>query len=368
MIFDSGTMFSRKLLIVIPLLAISFLLFIPLVSQAGFVPCGLTGDDPNQPGNQTVECTACHLFILTNNIIKFIAIDIVPILGAILLAAGGFMWMTAAGDENRMGKGKKILTGTIIGLVVVFASFMIVGFILQVLVGENAEKYFSWKEGGFVIKCSTEVSRGGNVADWGALLDSPDHADGISTNTEGYRNYVNMGNTGLRTTSLGSATYNRNVDNYVRGANLNGVEPNRVKAIINAESSGNPNAINRDTDGQVSCGLMQVRPDTARIYDPSAKNLSDEQVCQKLRDDPNYNVDVGTHYYSDLYRKYGSHDLAAAAYNGGPMANKPSVNCPGSYRWQCEWDNNEHTLPNEGYRETRNYVRNINSVYAGLSR
>jgi hypothetical protein len=61
---------------------------------------------------------------------------------------------------------------------------------------------------------------------------------------------------------------------------------------------------------------------------------------------------------------------AIAAYNGGPGAIDPSIDCAPDNplppttscaggvvrRWECPWDNKEHTDQNEGFQETRNYV------------
>jgi len=155
------------------------------------------------------------------------------------------------------------------------------------------------------------------------------------------------------------------------GADLNGVEPARVAAIIQAESSGNPNAFNAENDGKGSYGLMQVRADTARLYDSSLASLSDAQIGDKLINDSKYNVNIGTKYYADLLNKYGNPTLASSAYNGGPLANRPSVNCanePSPYggtmrRWECPYDNNAHTVANIGYQPTRKYTQNINNFY-----
>ena len=149
---------------------------------------------------------------------------------------------------------------------------------------------------------------------------------------------------------------------------INDVDSNLVKAIIQAESSGNKNAIHLDKDGKMSYGLMQVRPDTAKRYDAELKGLSDAQIGEKLKD-PDYNVKLGTAYLQDLASKYnGDLDKVIAAYNGGPGANKPSVDCPGSMRWQCQWDNTAQTIPNTGYKVTRNYVVKVNNYYSQLSR
>ncbi len=148
---------------------------------------------------------------------------------------------------------------------------------------------------------------------------------------------------------------------------INGVDPDLVKAIIQTESSNrkDDHIINTARDGTESLGRMQIRIDTAREVDKEAlKNLSDAQVREKLLTDHVYNVKLGTAYLKNLSAKYdGDVNKIIAAYNGGPGANKPSRDCPNSSRWQCEWDNKAHTIPNTGYIETRNYVTKVSQYY-----
>ena len=51
----------------------------------------------------------------------------------VLIIYGGFMWMTAGGDEERISKAKKTLNRSILGLIILASSFMIWQFIAKVL-------------------------------------------------------------------------------------------------------------------------------------------------------------------------------------------------------------------------------------------
>lgn len=161
--------------------------------------------------------------------------------------------------------------------------------------------------------------------------------------------------------------YNETIDNASRDY---GVSSNRIKAIIIVESGGRPGAQSRDNDSKSSYGLMQIRPETARGYDLTL--TSDSDAIEKLKD-PYYNIWLGTKYYSDLQKRYkGDKGLASAAYNGGPAANRDSVDCPGKKRWQCEWDNTAHTLRNErpghpGYGITRRYIPKVQNTENAIS-
>jgi soluble lytic murein transglycosylase-like protein len=83
------------------------------------------------------------------------------------------------------------------------------------------------------------------------------------------------------------------------------VRPEIVQAVIDAESHGDPAAISRAG----AEGLMQLMPGTSQQYG----------VANPF--DPQANIDGGTHYLSDLLRRFhGDLRLALAAYNAGPGA------------------------------------------------
>jgi hypothetical protein len=46
---------------------------------------------------------------------------------------GGFKWMTAGGNEDKVGEAKKLITAGIIGLVIILAAFAIATFVLSQL-------------------------------------------------------------------------------------------------------------------------------------------------------------------------------------------------------------------------------------------
>jgi hypothetical protein len=73
---------------------------------------------------------------LINTIIKS-ALGVVGSLALIMFIYGGFTWMLAAGNEQAVDKGKNILTWATIGLVVIFASYSLVGFVIKAITGSN---------------------------------------------------------------------------------------------------------------------------------------------------------------------------------------------------------------------------------------
>ncbi len=53
-------------------------------------------------------------------------LSIVGVLALIMLIVGGVMYLTSAGDENRIDQGKKIVTYSIVGIVIALAAMLIV--------------------------------------------------------------------------------------------------------------------------------------------------------------------------------------------------------------------------------------------------
>jgi len=109
----------KKIFLFIVLLSI---ILLPATIEAqGLVPC-------NGP-----DCTINSFFTLLGNIYHFIVIQIATPLAIIALIVGGIMLMLSAGNPNLAGLGKKILYSAIIGLALVFCSWLIIDFILKAI-------------------------------------------------------------------------------------------------------------------------------------------------------------------------------------------------------------------------------------------
>jgi soluble lytic murein transglycosylase-like protein len=112
------------------------------------------------------------------------------------------------------------------------------------------------------------------------------------------------------------------------------VEPSLVRAVMVAESGGDPNA----TSKRGARGLMQLMPAMAKQY--GVRNVLD----------PEQNIRAGTRYLRDLLDRY-ENDLerVLAAYNAGPAA----------------VDQHAGAIP--PFRETLAYVPRVLRIYHELA-
>jgi len=51
------------------------------------------------------------------------------IIAVVMVLYGGFVWLTAAGNEENVSRAKKIITAAIIGLVIILAAYLIINFV-----------------------------------------------------------------------------------------------------------------------------------------------------------------------------------------------------------------------------------------------
>ena len=131
--------------------------------------------------------------------------------------------------------------------------------------------------------------------------------------------------------NVGNLSIDQAVDN---ASKKYGVDKNLILAVIQQESSFNPNS----KSGAGAMGLMQLMPGTA----------SELGVTNPY--DINQNVDGGTKYLKSLLNTFGNYKMAVAAYNAGPGAVEKS-------------GGDISKLPSE----TQNYVTKVSGYYQNNS-
>lgn len=90
---------------------------------------GAAGDIP-QMGDLGLGTTT--LSELIKSIIQVI-LGFLGVIAVLIILWGGFVWMTAGGEPDKVDKAKKMIYSGIIGLVIIFAAYAIASFVFSQL-------------------------------------------------------------------------------------------------------------------------------------------------------------------------------------------------------------------------------------------
>ncbi|MFH0852711.1 MAG: hypothetical protein V1845_03900 [bacterium] len=135
----------KKIVIFSFLVSCFLFFFLPLLAQGRIVPECIGTDGKAGP------CELCDFFKLLKNIFNFIAFNLAPPLAGFLFLLAGFFFLTSGGSEDQAKRAKKIFTDTVIGLVIIFTSWLIVNSIIQII-GKNVDGF--QKETWYDFKCT----------------------------------------------------------------------------------------------------------------------------------------------------------------------------------------------------------------------
>ncbi|MDD4332630.1 MAG: pilin [Patescibacteria group bacterium] len=78
------------------------------------------------------NCTLNDFVQLAVNVANYI-LGIVGSLALLMFIYGGVTWLTSSGNKERVETGKKIIIGAVVGIVIVFASYLIIQFVMESL-------------------------------------------------------------------------------------------------------------------------------------------------------------------------------------------------------------------------------------------
>lgn len=103
-----------------------------------FLPAVVLAQSPslnlglNEFGGQTALGTRA----LTETIASIInvAMGLLGMIVVVLILAGGFLWMTAAGDDAKITKAKSLIFGGVIGLAIILSAYAIAQFVVSNLI------------------------------------------------------------------------------------------------------------------------------------------------------------------------------------------------------------------------------------------
>lgn len=127
-----------------PLIVTLLLIITPsVVGAAGLVPCAGT------------ECSACHFAQMGNTILQWL-IGILFVVFAVVAAIGGFGLVTSGGNPEAKNEAKSKLVNALIGLIIVFAAWLLVDTIMRGLLNSGTDVivgYGPWSQ----IQCGTQT-------------------------------------------------------------------------------------------------------------------------------------------------------------------------------------------------------------------
>lgn len=304
-------------------LSIIFTIYlIPISIQAAdFSAPTLQVDIPNISFTKKVtcqegqECSMPWIKEYVTAIYKY-AIGIAGILATLVLMFGGVLWLTAGGNAGQVQEATAWIGASLTGLIIALSSYVILYQVNPSLVS------FS----------STTLT----------AIKAEEKQPVVYTSGGGEKGTDNI-----------AASPNKNTWNgkIMKESALYNVDDDLIKAVVFAESGGDQYA--KSSAGAL--GLMQLMPATA-----AGLGYAD---TDELLNNPDYNIAAGTKYLQELLATAcngkstnatcTTSDLryVIAAYNGGPKANTPSVDCPGQTYWECN--------KNAGYAQTRAYVNKV---------
>jgi len=149
------------------------------VSYRGLVPCGtkvcingeyekIDGETVCTGTEDEIRCQFCHFFVMLNELINFILKQLVFPIAVLMLVIGGVMFIFAyfggaevlpgggAGGPKMLNQAKKLISSVVIGLIIIFSAWLIIGLFLQLIgLADWTTNIFQswWTQNIFQINC-----------------------------------------------------------------------------------------------------------------------------------------------------------------------------------------------------------------------
>ncbi len=98
--------------------------------SGGLIPCGKSCDDPDTADwEEDKPCNLCSMVLMGQLIIEFL-LKIAAVAAVLSIAAGGFLYMFAAGNQGTIEKAKSMIKYVLIGFLIVFIAWALIDTIL----------------------------------------------------------------------------------------------------------------------------------------------------------------------------------------------------------------------------------------------
>ena len=305
--------------------------------QQGVTQFLCTPDSPNVSGAPSGVLFAC-----INQIYKF-AIVLASVVGVFFIVIAGYIYMSADGNAESVDKAKDILVSTLTALVILF-----IGYVLLAAINPDLIKFNTIQPPNVTLSVPTTAPS--------------------TVGTTSNSNFC-QANTSSGCSNTACNNYQAQINAAAQQFPISGINtPALIKSIMINESSCNPAA----QSSANSYGLMQLQTSTANQY-ASACGVS-VNIDSTWLTNPNNSAQViciGAKYLQALSSSCNGVLNIAAGYNGGAAACAQSVDCTGTdcdgssamKAWECGFDDTQHTIPNTGYNESRNYAPKVLGCY-----
>ena len=109
---------------IVPFLMLS----LPMAASAATVNLGLTSEVEGALGLGTADIRVTIARIIN------VFMGLLGIIAVVIILYGGFIWMTAAGNEERVDKARKMIVAGVIGLAIILSAYAIARFVVNALV------------------------------------------------------------------------------------------------------------------------------------------------------------------------------------------------------------------------------------------
>ena len=93
------------------------------------VPCGSPG----------TPCKLCHIWQVASNLINFLAFNLALSIAPLLFVVAGFLYLTSEGNEGKLKKAQSMFINIIVGLAMIFCSWLLVDTVLKTAGGGSFE-------------------------------------------------------------------------------------------------------------------------------------------------------------------------------------------------------------------------------------
>ncbi len=122
-------------LFVISLFLVPFLMASPVGASEDFFGMGLVNG--TEGDGESIVLGQKDPRTMVAQIIN-VALTVLGIVAVVIVLLGGFKWMTAGGNEDKVSEAKKLLGAGVIGLVIILAAWGIASFVLNELIKATA--------------------------------------------------------------------------------------------------------------------------------------------------------------------------------------------------------------------------------------